>query len=420
MTIPAIFATLLALTAIFSIFNDRVIHLHRTIGVMMLSLIFSLLVLGGEQAGFFHVASITGSLSNMDFSDTIIHGMLGALLFAGGITIDFNQLKPRLFVITVIAITGVLISTFVVGYVVYYVTNFLLHLNIPLVYCLTFGAVISPTDPIAVLAILRTIGVPKELDMDVCGESLFNDGIGFVVFTFFYTLAVHSETMSAMEVSMFFIKSVGGAIILGGIASYIAFLAIRSTKDSHIHIMVTLALVFWSFEAGSSLGFSPAITEVVVGLLFGKLCYDKLNSNSRETLYTFWGVVDELLNNLLFVMVGLMLVIVPLTLDWMKLGILAIVACLFGRWISVAIPVWILQFKCYFSPRSIRILTWGGLRGALPLAMALSLPSSEYKSMILWMTYAVVVFSILIQGTTIARVAGTNPAACKVKQPIHR
>lgn len=407
MSVPAIFAAVLVMTAVFSVFNDRVLKLHRTIGVMFLALLFSVMLLMGIHFHWPYSEQISLIIGDLNFGETLIHGMLGALLFAGAINIDFDELQPRLFVITVLAICGVVISTVVVGLIIWGLVH-LIGLQLPMVYCLTFGALISPTDPIAVLAILRSIGVSKGLDMDVCGESLFNDGIGFVVFTFFYTLAVHSETMGFGQVTLFFLKSVGGGAILAAVCTYIAYYMVRLATDSHVEILITLALVFGSFEAADLLGFSPAITIVIVGLLFGRLCHKKMRHETREALHEFWGVIDEVLNTMLFVMVGLLLVIVPINSTVFILGITAIVIVLFGRWVSVLLPVMVLEKWFYFSPRSVRILTWGGLRGGLPIAMALTLPAGAYRDVILWMTYAVVVFSILVQGTTIGKLAGNR------------
>lgn len=253
MSLPAIFAAVLVMTAVFSVFNDRVLGLHRTIGVMLLALVFSIMLLLGIHFHWPYSEQVRAIIGDINFSETLIHGMLGALLFAGAINIDFDELQPRLFVITILAICGVLISTFVIGFLIWGFIHYIIGGSLPLVYCLTFGALISPTDPIAVLAILRSIGVSKGLDMDVCGESLFNDGIGFVVFAFFYTLAVNSETMSASAVSLFFFKSVGGGFILAAVCSYIAYYLTKLAVDSHVEILITLALVFGSFEAADLL-----------------------------------------------------------------------------------------------------------------------------------------------------------------------
>ncbi|MBV7435283.1 sodium:proton antiporter [Cardiobacteriaceae bacterium TAE3-ERU3] len=403
-----IIAIVLVITAIFAVINDRFIKLHRTIGVMLIALIASLLILVAKFFGLIHDDVLTKMITQFHFSETLIQGMLGALLFAGAIHIRSDDLRPRLIPIAVMATCGVLISTFIVGYLIYYALHFLSSINLPLMYCFTFAALISPTDPIAVLAILRSIGVSKGLDMDVCGESLFNDGIGLVVFTFFVSLAVNAENMGALEVSLFFLQNVGGALILGAVSSYLVFKMMGSVSDYHIEILLSLALVFGSFQFAEWIGVSPAITSVMVGLVFGHLCYKNMTEKSRSSMYTFWEVIDEVLNTVLFVMVGIVLLLVQFDAHRIVLGIFAIIIVLFGRWVSVAIPVSIMQKWFYFSPRSILILTWGGLRGGLSIAMALTLPNGEYKEYILLMTYAVVVFSILIQGTTVGRLAGSR------------
>ena len=212
--------------------------------------------------------------------------------------------------------------------------------------------------------------------------------------------------MSVAEVSWFFVQNVGGAILLGAISSYIVYRLMRSTTDYHIEILLSLALVFGSFQFAEWIGVSAAITVVITGLVFGHLVTNNMSPKSRESLYTFWEIIDEVLNTVLFVMLGVVLLLLPNDISHMFLGIVAIAVVLFGRWISVIIPVSILKNWYFFSPRSIRILTWGGLRGGLSVAMALTLPESVYRDYIMIMTYAVVVFSIIIQGTTINKLAG--------------
>lgn len=405
-----IIALVLVLTAFFAVINDRFIKLHRTIGVMLLSLIMSLLIIVAKWFGIFDHDIMTQLIKKAEFSETLIQGMLGALLFAGAIHIKSEDLRPRLIPITVLAFTGVLTSTIIIGYLLYFIVGVIPSVDIPLLYCFTFAALISPTDPIAVLAILRSIGVSKGLELDVCGESLFNDGIGLVVFTFFFALAVNAEVMSPAEVSLFFVQNVMGAIILGAASSYLVYHIMRTVVDPKIEILLSLALVFGAFQFAEWIGVSAAITVVIVGLVFGHLFSKNMSEKSRSSLYTFWEVIDEILNTVLFVMLGIILLLLPFRLDLLFLGFIAIAIVLLGRWVSVAIPVSIMKRWFFFSPRSIRILTWGGLRGGLSIAMALTLPDSIYKDYILLMTYAVVVFSIIIQGITVGRLAGEYQA----------
>lgn len=406
MTPFSMVAVVLCITGIFAVINDKYIKLHRTIGVMLIALVMSLLIIAARHFGVVGEDMMTRLIHNFHFDETLIQGMLGALLFAGAINIRYEDIRPRLMVITVLSIAGVLISTLIVGYVLHYVALFLLDMYIPLTYCLTFGALISPTDPIAVLAILRSIGVSKGLDMDVCGESLFNDGIGLVAFTFFFSLAVNNESMSVVEVSTFFVRSVGGGVLLGGLCSYVACKLIGMVDDDHIEIMLTIGLVFGTFQLAEYLHVSPAIAIVIVGLVFANMSEQVMTEPARATLYTFWSVIDEVLNTVLFVLVGIISLLVPVDTQRIILALLAIGIVLFARWVSVYAPVMLLRRWYFFSPRSVRILTWGGLRGGLSIAMVLSLPESREKEIILIMTYAVVVFSILIQGTTIGKLAG--------------
>lgn len=407
MTPFSMVAIVLCITAVFAVINDKYIKLHRTIGVMLIALVMSLIIIAARHIGLLHEDLMTHIIANFNFDETLIQGMLGALLFAGAINIRAEDIRPRLVVITVLAIAGVLISTLIVGYLIYFAAM-LLDMHIPLMYCLTFGALISPTDPIAVLAILRSIGVSKGLDMDICGETLFNDGIGLVAFTFFFSLAVNNESMTAVEVSTFFVRSVGGGIILGALCGYLACKLIGMVDDDHIEIMLTIALVFGCFQLAEYLHVSPAIAIVIVGLVFANMSEKVMTEPARATLYTFWSVIDEVLNTVLFVLVGIISLLVPVDGPRILLAVIAIAVVLFGRWVSVLAPVSLLKKRYYFSPRSVRILTWGGLRGGLSIAMVLSLPESREKEIILIMTYAVVVFSILVQGTTIAKVAGAR------------
>ena len=380
-------AIVLTITAIFAVINDRIIKLHRTIGVMLIALVMSLCIIAAKELGFIQDDVMTELIGRFNFGETLIQGMLGALLFGDAINLRYEDMRPRLVVISVLAVVGVIISTFIVGYLVYFAAS-ALHIHLPLVWCLTFGAVVSPTDPIAVIAILRSIGVSKGLDMDVCGESLFNDGIGLVAFTFFFSLAMSGETMGALEVSTFFARTVFGGILLGAAYGYLVCKLIGLVDDEHIEIMLSLALVFGCFQLAEHFGVSPAIAIVVVGLVFANMS-------------------EKVLTTMLFVLVGILILILPVSGTQTALAIAAIIIGLFGRWVSVLLPVSVLKKWYYFSPRSVRILTWGGLRGGLSIAMALSLPESvPYRGIILLMTYAIVVFSILVQGMTIGKVAG--------------
>jgi len=399
-------AIVLTITAIFAVINDRIIKLHRTIGVMLIALVMSLCIIAAKQVGFIQDDVMTELIGRFNFGETLIQGMLGALLFGDAINLRYEDMRPRLVVISVLAVVGVIISTFIVGYLVYFAAS-ALHIHLPLVWCLTFGAVVSPTDPIAVIAILRSIGVSKGLDMDVCGESLFNDGIGLVAFTFFFSLAMSGETMGALEVSTFFARTVFGGILLGAAYGYLVCKLIGLVDDEHIEIMLSLALVFGCFQLAEHFGVSPAIAIVVVGLVFANMSEKVMTPAGRVSMYTFWGVIGEVLNTMLFVLVGILILILPVSGTQTALAIAAIIVGLFGRWVSVLLPVSVLKKWYYFSPRSVRILTWGGLRGGLSIAMALSLPESvPYRGIILLMTYAIVVFSILVQGMTIGKVAG--------------
>lgn len=395
------------LSALFATINYKTFKLPTTIGVMLISLLVSSLLLLAKYLGYADITFIRNAVTQIDFSNTLVNGMLGALLFAGALNINFSELKSRLTVITVLATFGVLFSTFVVGYLTYFTCQ-ALGIQISLLYCMAFGALISPTDPIAVLAILRKIGVSKWLELDVTGESLFNDGVGYVVFTLFLGLAMGEQTLSTTSILLFFAQEALGGIVFGLVISLLSYLLIRTVNDYHIEILITIALVIAGYNLANIVHVSAPIAIVVAGLVTGNLSRKAMQFTTKKYLGIFWEIIDELLNCILFVLLGIEVLGINWDFQFIYLGFFAIIIVLFSRWLSVFIPVKLMQRNTFFSPRAIKILTWGGLRGGLSVAMALLMENSQEKEIILIMTYACVIFAIFVQGTTIGRVAGTR------------
>ena len=300
------------------------------------------------------------------------------------------------------ATLGVVISTFLIGTVMWYLMN-LLGIAIPFVWALVFGALISPTDPVAVLGILKTVSIPRLLEAKIAGESLFNDGVGVVVFTIIVAVAVSGggSSLSASDVaSLFFYEAVGGAV-LGIAAGYLAYAAMRVIDEHNLEVLITLALVCCSYSLAIHLHISGPIAVVVAGLFIGNHgAKFAMSENTREHVFQFWELLDEILNSVLFLLIGLEILVIGVSSEYIGIALIAIPVVLLARLIAVSIPIGLLAVRETFSRGAIILLTWGGLRGGISVALALSLPASDFKAPILAATYAVVVFSIVVQGLT--------------------
>jgi len=403
MSIFEIAAILFCLAAIFGFINYRTVKLPTTIGVMAVALGFSLLLIvsGGIFPEMRNWASAL--LGSIDFSEALLHGMLGFLLFAGALHINLEGLLSQARIIVSLATFGVVASTVMIGtlgWLLLQWTPFPLSYG----YCLLFGALISPTDPIAVLGILKTARAPKSLEMQISGESLLNDGVGVVLFLLILETVVAGDDFSLTRAGMLFLQeAVGGALYGFGIG-YLAYRMLRLIDDYQIEVMITLALVTGGYALAEKLHLSAPIAMVVAGLLIGnKGRQFAMSAETRKNLDTFWELVDSILNAILFTLLGLEIMALQFNLHNVSIGVGMTVIVLLGRLISVSIPVVLLKKFGTFSPKVIRILTWGGLRGGISVALALSLPPSREKELILIMTYLVVVFSIIVQGMSIGR-----------------
>ena len=396
---------LICLAALFSYVNHRLLKLPMTIGLMAVALVFSLALLGLGKLGFGIEAELQRFMSGIDFNEALMHGMLGFLLFAGALHVKLDELWDLKWVIGTLAVVGTILSSAIIGGFGYLLFD-LVGLPLPFLYCLLFGALISPTDPIAVMGILRQARLPKPLEMKIVGESLFNDGVGVVIFLVILNL-VPKESISVTDVLALFAEEAIGGIALGLALGYIAYRMLRSVDNYQVEILITLALVMGSFALADLLNTSGPIAVVVAGLLIGNHGRQwAMSETTREHLDNFWELLDELLNAVLFVLIGLEVLVLSFQRPYLLAGLIAIPLVLAARWLSVVVQVKAFSFVREFSARTITILTWGGLRGGISVALALSLPLGSARDAVVTITYAVVVFSILVQGLTINRVLG--------------
>ena len=392
---------LVTLAGVFAYLNHRLFRLPTTIGLMLISLVISVAILLLGKMGIHFDELAVNMIQSIDFDQTLMHGMLSFLLFAGALHININDLARQKYVIVILATFGVLISTVIVGGTAYWLLHFI-GAGIPLIYCLLFGALISPTDPISVLSILKTAGAPKTLETKISGESLFNDGVGVVVFLILSGMAAGGSEIHVLDaLGLFFHEAVGGAVF-GFAVGYITFLMLRNVDNYQVEVLLTLGLVMGGYSLANSLHLSAPIAIVVAGLLIGN--HGRMLGMSqitREHLDDFWELLDELLNAVLFVLIGFEILVIPFRSATLWVAMIMIPIVLLARFISVSIPVVLLRFRRRFSPHVIKILTWGGLRGGISVALALSLPVEAPRDAILTFTYVVVVFSIICQGLTI-------------------
>ena len=399
-----ILTLLIVLTAAFSYINFRFIRLPPTIGIMLISLVCSLAVVlvGSFYPSILEVpVSLIGSV---DFEHLLMRIMLSFLLFAGAIHIDVQKLKRDLVPIITFATIGVLISTAVIGILMYYVFG-LFAVNIPFIYCLLFGALISPTDPIAVLAILKQAKIPSSLETKIAGESLFNDGVAVVVFASILEVAQSGiENVSVGEAGWTFLKEAGGGILWGMVLGYAGYYLMRSIDNYHVEVLITLAMVMGGYLLAIHLHISGPLAMVVAGIITGNKA-EAMSDVTRDYVNKFWELLDEIFNAILFLLIGFEVLVLAFHSKLLFIGLAAIVIVILARLISVWLPTVLLRFRRSFERHMVSILTWGGLRGGISVALALSLPTDFYRSEFVTVTYIVVVFSIIVQGLTIGKLA---------------
>jgi CPA1 family monovalent cation:H+ antiporter len=402
-------AVLLALAAAFGYVNHRWLRLPHTIGLVVIALAASLAILALDllfpALGF--RATVRGAVEGIDFPDILMHGMLSFLLFAGALHVDLSEIARRKWAIGAMASVGVVISTVLVGYAVYLLSG-ALGLGLPFSYSLVFGALISPTDPIAVLGILKTVRVPPSLEAKIAGESLFNDGVGIVVFTLLLAIAIGAEggaPVTALTVAELFVLEALGGAALGLAAGFVAYRAIGTIDEHNLEVLITLALVALTYSVATMIHVSGPIAVVVAGLLIGNQGRRlAMSETTRDHLFKFWSLIDEVLNSVLFLIIGFEVLALGFTLGMAAAVLLAIPVVLAARLAAVAIPIGALSLRRDFTRGAIPVLTWGGLRGGISVALALSLPDFPQKDLMLAMTYGVVIFSIVVQGLTVEHV----------------
>ncbi len=397
---------IIVLTAIFGYINIKYIKLPGTIGIMLISIVASLVIvaIGYFDPGFFK--QVTSLITTIDFHTALMKVMLSFLLFAGAMHINYNHLKKEAAPIISFSTIGTLISTFVVG-ILFFGTSKLFGLVIDFLPCLLFGALISPTDPIAVLGILRQAKIPSSLEMKISGESLFNDGVAVVIFVTIYEIMdAGVQNVTFMQVAWLFLKEAGGGILYGIALGYIGFWALKTIDNYVTEVLVTLAIVMGGYLLADRLHISGPLAMVVAGIITGnKTMSEVMSDETRDYIGKFWEMIDEVLNAILFLLIGFEMLIIPFNFSLFILGCVSILIVLFSRFISVAIPISLLKRKKAFEKNAIPILTWGGLRGGISVALALSLPASEFSLIFVSVTYIIVIFSILVQGLTIGKFA---------------
>ncbi|MFV0432098.1 MAG: cation:proton antiporter [Alphaproteobacteria bacterium] len=413
MSVLELAAILLSIASFFGYINYRFIKLPHTVGLVIISLFvsFAAIALHFLNPNLHIDTQIEAILKNIDFNKFLMEGILSMLLFAGALHVSLDELLKNKWTVGTLASVGVIISTFIMGTCFYYLAA-LFGIDIPYMVALVFGALISPTDPVAVLALFKKIKLSPRLQVTITGESLFNDGVGVVVYTilvgvaFAATAGGHAQTdFSVLSAIMLFIKEAFGGALLGLIMGYIVFLFMRSIDEYILEIMMSLALVTATYTIALQLHVSGPIAMVVAGLLTGNAGTRlAMSDQTREHLEDFWELMDEILNSILFILIGFEILIINETKALFALSLVMIPVSLMARWVSVAMPLTLMRQVAHYSRGTIRILTVAGLKGGISVALALALPESPYKGAILSVTYAIVIFSILGQGLTVEKV----------------
>lgn len=399
-------AILLVLAAVFGYLNLKFLKLPTTIGIMLIGLLSSMVLLMLRDALPLIPEAADRFVESIDFNKTLMEGMLSFLLFAGALHVNLGNLLDQKRLIAIMASFGVVLSTFLIGGAAWLLFP-LFGFEVPFLWCLVFGALISPTDPVAVLSILKTAGAPKSLETKITGESLFNDGVGVVVYLAVLGMALgghgdHGMT-GAGDVAKLFVVEAGGGMLWGFMIGFAAYFMLRSIDNYQIEVLITLALVTAGYRLASHWHLSGPLAMVVAGLMIGNQGRSfAMSEKTREHLDTFWELVDEILNAVLFLLIGLELLVLNLSGRAIAVGAILIVVVLAARFAATSIPVMLLKSRREFSPGVIRILTWGGLRGGISVALALGIPKDfAYRQEFLVATYVVVVFSIVVQGLTL-------------------
>lgn len=411
-------AMLIVLAAALGYLNHRLFKLPQSVGLTLMGALASLALVGIDYAvpasGL--AGRVTRFIAQIDFHEAVMQGMLSFLLFAGALHVDWGEMKRGGWPILVLSTIGVVISTVIIGGG-FYLLSHALGLAVPIAWCLTFGALISPTDPVAVMGVLKRTTVSPTLQATVAGESLFNDGVGVVVFTILLAVALGHEPFSLSRAGSLFAIEAGGGVVLGLAIGWIAYRAMGAIDDYQLEVMISLAVVMGGYALAGWLHVSGPVAMAVAGLLIGNAGVAHAMSDvTRDYLLKFWAVIDEVLNALLFLLIGLEVITVPADPRLVPLALAAIPLILVARALAVLAPLGAMRPWLSLGRMAPVTLIWGGLRGGISVALALGLPEGPARGALLAATYAVVLFSVLVQGGTIAQVlawrgrAGAQPS----------
>ncbi|MBQ0786258.1 MAG: sodium:proton antiporter, partial [Oceanihabitans sp.] len=397
-------ATILVfLSAIFGYINVRFLKLPNTIGLMLITILFTLALFVLSYLDETLLDAEKYIITQIDFKRLLLDVMLSFLLFSGALHTNFKEFKILRWPIFTFSTLGVLTSTFLVGTFMFFVLN-LFHIDVIYINCLLFGALISPTDPIAVLGILKKAGVPKKLETKIVGESLFNDGVGVIVFiTLFQITSLGLETIEVSDILELFGREIIGGILLGLVLGWLAYQLMKKIDDYQIEVIITLAVVMVGTVIAQKFDFSAPLTMVTAGLLVGadRVRKNAMSKQTENYVDKFWELIDMLLNTILFVLIGMEMLVLAYNISYIFAGLLAIPIILISRFLSLLLPISFFKKKLNFEPNTNLVMTWGGLRGGISIALALSLTESMNRELFLFITYGVVVFSILVQGLTV-------------------
>lgn len=411
------FSVLIVLASLFAYINYRVLKLPSTIGIMVIAIIVSvILVASGDNFLPKTTNGLIKLVNSLDFTEVLMGAMLNFLLFAGGIHVNIKDLKEQFGPVVIFSTVGVIISTFAVAFGTFYLLP-LVGIQMPFIYCMVFGALISPTDPVAVLSILKQANVSKSLETKVAGESLFNDGMAVVVFTVVLQLAIGKDIdLNVENIGLLLLREAGGGLLLGVLLGYSASRALRVVDDYIISVLITLSVVMGGYLIAREMHISAPLAMVAAGLFMGNFSESfKMKSETQDYLIKFWELIDEIMNAVLFLFIGFELLLIKDLNEYLVAGGICIMIVLLARWIAIFIPTKFMAFKYRFSPQTVKVLVWGGIRGGVSIALALSIPVNEYSQIIISITYCVVVFSIIVQGLTIAKVANPKKIATEEK-----
>ena len=404
MGVYTIITVLIVLSAFFGYINARFIKWPNTIGLMAITIIFTLIVIALSYFDDTLLQREKEFIQQIDFESILLDGMLSFLLFAGALHTSFQQLRVQRKPILAFATLGTITSTFLVGGFIFLLLR-VLHFNIDFIYCLLFGALISPTDPIAVLGILKQVNAPKKLETKIVGESLFNDGVGVVVFLTIYQIAQKGSHITVLHVMELFVVEVLGGLILGLILGWITFKLMRSINDYDTEVIITIAAVMGGTLVAQKLHLSAPLAMVTAGLMVGndRVRKTAMSDITEQYVDKFWELMDVLLNTILFVMIGMEILVLTFDGKYILAGVLSIPLLLLARFLSLMFPIKYFSKKLDFVPRTNLIMTWGGLRGGISIALALTLTADMHRDLFLVITYIVVVFSIIGQGLTVGK-----------------